>query len=100
MRKRSNLKKLYTDIAVFVLIFALLGADILFSCSLWSFITVAAEICAVSISSDSTPRKSISTRFEGFASIALNRPGPLDSGMLDGYIEVATGKREPYYYVS
>ncbi len=29
MRKRSNLKKLYTDIAVFVLIFALLGAVVL-----------------------------------------------------------------------
>ena len=32
------------------------------------------------------------------ASIALNRPGPLDSGMLDDYVAVATGKAKPDYY--
>ena len=32
------------------------------------------------------------------ASIALNRPGPLESGMVDDYIKVASGKREVHYY--
>lgn len=32
------------------------------------------------------------------ASIALNRPGPLESGMVDDYIKVASGKVKPHYY--
>lgn len=32
------------------------------------------------------------------ASIALNRPGPLESGMVDDYIAVASGKVKPHYY--
>ena len=32
------------------------------------------------------------------ASIALNRPGPLESGMVDDYINVASGKVEAHYY--
>ena len=32
------------------------------------------------------------------ASIALNRPGPLESGMVDDYIEVASGRTPVHYY--
>lgn len=32
------------------------------------------------------------------ASIALNRPGPLESGMVDDYVKVASGKTEIHYY--
>ena len=32
------------------------------------------------------------------ASIALNRPGPLGSGMVDDYVNVAIGKAAPNYY--
>jgi DNA polymerase III subunit alpha len=32
------------------------------------------------------------------ASIALNRPGPLESGMVDDYVNVASGKVEAHYY--
>lgn len=32
------------------------------------------------------------------ASIALNRPGPLESGMVDDYIKVASGKTSVHYY--
>ncbi len=32
------------------------------------------------------------------ASIALNRPGPLESGMVDDYVEVASGKKAIHYY--
>ena len=32
------------------------------------------------------------------ASIALNRPGPLESGMVDDYIKVASGKTPVHYY--
>lgn len=32
------------------------------------------------------------------ASIALNRPGPLESGMVDDYIRVASGKTPVHYY--
>ena len=32
------------------------------------------------------------------ASIALNRPGPLESGMVDDYVQVASGKRSIRYY--
>ena len=32
------------------------------------------------------------------ASIALNRPGPLESGMVDDYVAVASGKTAPHYY--
>lgn len=32
------------------------------------------------------------------ASIALNRPGPLESGMVDDYVKVASGKVAPHYY--
>ncbi len=32
------------------------------------------------------------------ASIALNRPGPLESGMVDDYIKVASGKTAVHYY--
>jgi len=32
------------------------------------------------------------------ASIALNRPGPLESGMVDDYVDVAAGKRAVHYY--
>ncbi|NPD30762.1 DNA polymerase III subunit alpha [Eggerthellaceae bacterium zg-1084] len=32
------------------------------------------------------------------ASIALNRPGPLESGMVDDYVQVASGKVRPHYY--
>ncbi len=32
------------------------------------------------------------------ASIALNRPGPLESGMVDDYVEVASGKKTIHYY--
>ena len=32
------------------------------------------------------------------ASIALNRPGPLESGMVDDYVEVASGKVPAHYY--
>ncbi|MEG0758825.1 MAG: DNA polymerase III subunit alpha, partial [Raoultibacter sp.] len=32
------------------------------------------------------------------ASIALNRPGPLESGMVDDYIKVANGKTPVHYY--
>ncbi len=39
------------------------------------------------------------TRFSDIvASIALNRPGPLGSGMVDDYISVASGKKEATYY--
>lgn len=39
------------------------------------------------------------TRFSDVvASIALNRPGPLESGMVDDYIEVASGRSEIHYY--
>lgn len=32
------------------------------------------------------------------AAIALNRPGPLESGMVDDYVKVASGKVEAHYY--
>ncbi len=32
------------------------------------------------------------------ASIALNRPGPLESGMVDDYVKVASGQTEVHYY--
>lgn len=32
------------------------------------------------------------------ASIALNRPGPLESGMVDDYVAVASGKTPAHYY--
>lgn len=32
------------------------------------------------------------------ASIALNRPGPLESGMVDDYVEVASGRVQAHYY--
>ncbi len=32
------------------------------------------------------------------ASIALNRPGPLESGMVDDYVKVASGKTPIHYY--
>ncbi len=32
------------------------------------------------------------------ASIALNRPGPLESGMVDDYVLAASGKRDIHYY--
>ena len=32
------------------------------------------------------------------ASIALNRPGPLESGMVDDYVKVASGKVPAHYY--
>ncbi len=32
------------------------------------------------------------------ASIALNRPGPLESGMVDDYVDVASGKTPIHYY--
>jgi len=32
------------------------------------------------------------------ASIALNRPGPLESGMVDDYVDVAAGKKPVHYY--
>ena len=32
------------------------------------------------------------------ASIALNRPGPLESGMVDDYVKVASGKSQIHYY--
>ena len=32
------------------------------------------------------------------ASIALNRPGPLESGMVSDYIAIATGKKQVHYY--
>ena len=32
------------------------------------------------------------------ASIALNRPGPLESGMVDDYVDVASGKVPAHYY--
>ena len=32
------------------------------------------------------------------ASIALNRPGPLESGMVDDYVDVANGKKPVHYY--
>ena len=32
------------------------------------------------------------------ASIALNRPGPLESGMVDDYVNVASGKKNVHYY--
>ena len=32
------------------------------------------------------------------ASIALNRPGPLESGMVDDYVKVASGKTAIHYY--
>ncbi len=32
------------------------------------------------------------------ASIALNRPGPLESGMVDDYVKVASGKTQIHYY--
>ena len=32
------------------------------------------------------------------ASIALNRPGPLESGMVDDYVDVASGKKPVHYY--
>lgn len=32
------------------------------------------------------------------ASIALNRPGPLESGMVDDYVEVASGRKQIHYY--
>ena len=39
------------------------------------------------------------TRFSDVvASIALNRPGPLESGMVDDYIKVASGKTPVHYY--
>ena len=37
------------------------------------------------------------TRFSDIvASIALNRPGPLESGMVDDYVKVASGKTARY----
>ena len=39
------------------------------------------------------------TRFSDIvASIALNRPGPLESGMVEDYIKVASGKTSIHYY--
>ena len=39
------------------------------------------------------------TRFSDVvASIALNRPGPLESGMVEDYIKVASGKSSIHYY--
>ena len=39
------------------------------------------------------------TRFSDVvASIALNRPGPLESGMVDDYVEVASGRTPAHYY--
>ena len=39
------------------------------------------------------------TRFcDIVASIALNRPGPLESGMVDDYVKVASGKTPVHYY--
>lgn len=39
------------------------------------------------------------TRFSDVvASIALNRPGPLESGMVDDYVKVAQGKTPVHYY--
>ena len=39
------------------------------------------------------------TRFSDIvASIALNRPGPLESGMVDDYVKVASGKTQIHYY--
>ena len=39
------------------------------------------------------------TRFSDVvASIALNRPGPLESGMVEDYIQVASGKTPAHYY--
>ncbi len=39
------------------------------------------------------------TRFSDIvASIALNRPGPLESGMVDDYVKVASGKVATHYY--
>ena len=39
------------------------------------------------------------TRFSDIvASIALNRPGPLESGMVDDYVKVASGKTAIHYY--
>ena len=39
------------------------------------------------------------TRFSDVvASIALNRPGPLESGMVEDYIKVASGKTPAHYY--
>ncbi len=39
------------------------------------------------------------TRFSDVvASIALNRPGPLESGMVEDYIKVASGRTQPHYY--
>lgn len=32
------------------------------------------------------------------ASIALNRPGPLESGMVDDYVKVASGKSQMHFY--
>jgi len=32
------------------------------------------------------------------ASIALNRPGPLESGMVDDYVDVASGRKAVHYY--
>ena len=32
------------------------------------------------------------------AAIALNRPGPLESGMVDDYVDVASGKVQAHYY--
>ncbi|MBR0404080.1 MAG: DNA polymerase III subunit alpha [Eggerthellaceae bacterium] len=32
------------------------------------------------------------------ASIALNRPGPLESGMVDDYVDVASGRKPVHYY--
>ncbi len=39
------------------------------------------------------------TRFSDVVvSIALNRPGPLESGMVDDYVEVASGRKPAHYY--
>lgn len=39
------------------------------------------------------------TRFSDIvASIALNRPGPLESGMVDDYVKAASGKTPVHYY--
>ncbi|MEY8562027.1 DNA polymerase III subunit alpha [Eggerthellaceae bacterium 3-80] len=39
------------------------------------------------------------TRFSDIvASIALNRPGPLESGMVDDYVETASGRTAVHYY--
>ena len=39
------------------------------------------------------------TRFSDVvASIALNRPGPLESGMVDDYVDVASGRKPAHYY--